>query len=767
MKFGVGQSPKRLEDQVLLSGGGRYTDDVQVEGAAHGFVYRSSIAHGVITTLDVSAAREAPGVLAVLTRDELEADNVGDIHALTQIKNRDGEDHPRAPWPILAKDSVRYVGQPVAFIVAETLDQAQEAADLIEFDVDEAPVEVDTLDATRDGAHQIYPHIAGNEIFDFSEGDEAAVNDVFAGAARVTKAQLVNNRLVSNAMEPRSAIAEPAGDRFHLYAPSQGPAFLHQQLAGMLGLEAANLRIITGNVGGGFGTKAFLYPEVCLALWAAKRLGRTVRWTGDRSEIFLSDVHGRDNVTIGELAMDADGRFLAIRATTYAAMGAYLSNFGALIPTEAAVGMYTGVYKIPHCFVNVKGVVTNTVPVDAYRGAGRPEAAYIIERLVDIAAREMGMTPDALRRLNFPTPDEMPHTMGLGAVIDSGDFAGAMDAAMRGADWAGFGARRAEATRAGKLRGIGMATYIERCGGGGMSPARIKFEDDDSITMLMGAMDSGQGHATSYSQILSEKLGVDVDKIRMQQGDTDATPPGFTGGSKSIPVGGASLSYASDKVIDKGRELAAHILETAAADIEFGDATFTVAGTDRAIDLFELAKIAKDPARLPEGMEPGLDAEHDHTADAATFPNGCHIAEVEVDPDTGETTIVNFTVVDDFGVALNPMLLEGQVHGGIAQGIGQAMTEHTAYDADGQLLSGSFMDYQMPRADDFPPISFPSRNVPCPTNLLGVKGAGEAGAIGAPPAFINAVVDAIHAQSGAVHVDMPATREKVWRALQG
>ena len=767
MKFGVGQSPKRLEDQVLLSGGGRYTDDVQVEGAAHGFVYRSPIAHGVIAALNVDEARQAPGVLAILTRDELEADGVGDIHALTQIKNRDGEDHARAPWPILAKDSVRYVGQPVAFIIAETLDQAQEAADLIELDIDEAPVEVDTLGATRDGAHQIYPHVAGNQIFDFAEGDEDAVNAVFAKAARVTKAQLVNNRLVSNAMEPRSAIAEPKGDRFHLFAPSQGPAFMHQQLTGMLGLEPTNLRIITGNVGGGFGTKAFLYPEICLTLWAAKHLGRTVRWTGERSEIFLSDVHGRDNVTIGELAMDADGRFLAIRATTYAAMGAYLSNFGALIPTEAAVGMYTGVYKIPHCFVNVKGVVTNTVPVDAYRGAGRPEAAYIIERLVDIAAREIGMTPDALRRLNFPAPDEMPHTMGLGAVIDSGDFAGAMDAAMKDADWAGFEARRTAAAAKGKLRGIGMATYIERCGGGGMSPARIKFEDDDTITMLMGAMDSGQGHATAYTQILSERLGVDVEKIRMKQGDTDSTPPGFTGGSKSIPVGGASLSYASDKVIAKGRELAAHVLETAAADIEFNDAAFTVAGTDKTIDLFELAKIARDPAQLPEGMEPGLDAEHDHTAEAATFPNGCHIAEVEVDADTGETKIVNFTVVDDFGVSLNPMMLEGQVHGGIAQGIGQALTEHTAYDEDGQLIAGSFMDYQLPRADDFPPISFATRNVPCTTNLLGVKGAGEAGAIGAPPAFINAVVDAIHGSTGATHVDMPATRETVWRALQG
>ncbi|MEM7268788.1 MAG: molybdopterin cofactor-binding domain-containing protein, partial [Pseudomonadota bacterium] len=416
MKFGVGQSPKRSEDLALLQGRGSYSDDAPAPNAAFGFVLRSPFAHGELTSIDASTARDGPGVLAVLTRDELEEDEVGDIQCLTQIKNRDGEDHGRAPWPILARDRVRYVGQPIAFVIAETLAQAKDAAEQIEFDVEDIAAEVDTKGATRPGAEQIHPSAPGNEIFDFADGDEAAVNEAFASAARVTKATLVNNRIVCNAMEPRSVSASPDGERFLIHANSQGPAFQLGQLAGMLKIAPENLRIITGNVGGGFGTKAFLYPETCLTLWAAKRLGRAVRWTGQRTEIFLSDVHGRDNVTEAELAMDAEGRFLAVRATTYAAMGAYLSNFGPMIPTEAAVGMYTGVYRIPKCFVNVKGIVTNTVPVDAYRGAGRPEAAFIIERLVDIAARELSMAPDALRRLNMPAPAEMPHTMGLGAV---------------------------------------------------------------------------------------------------------------------------------------------------------------------------------------------------------------------------------------------------------------------------------------------------------------------------------------------------------------
>lgn len=766
MKFGIGQSPKRSEDEKLVQGQGRYTDDVQVPGAAHGFVFRSTSAHGDITRLDVSAAQAAPGVLAVLTGQDLTDDGVGDIQCLTAIKNKDDSEHPRAPWPVLAKDRVRFAGNPVAFVVAETLDQAQAAADLIDVEYTDLPIEMDTLGATQAGAHQIWDQIPDNVVFDYAQGDQAEVDAVFDAADRVTKLQLVNNRLVANPMEPRVAIADVDADsgRLTFYIPSQGPFFMMNQLCGMLGIEPKDLRIVTGNVGGGFGTRAFLYPETVLTLWAAKRLGRAVRWTGDRSEIFLSDVHGRDNVTIAELAMDNDGHFQAIRATTYAAMGAYLSNFGPLIPTDAAVGMYTGLYKIPKCYVNVKGVTTNTVPVDAYRGAGRPEAAYIIERLVDVTARELGLAPEELRRRNFATPADMPHTMGLGDVIDSGDFDGMMTEAMDRADWTGFAARRTASEAGGKLRGIGMATYVERCGGGGMSPAKLRFNEDDTVSLLMGSMDSGQGHNVAYKQILSDKLGIDIDQMEMLQGDTDLTPPGFTGGSKSIPVGGVSLSLASDKVVEKGKTLAAHLLETAAVDIEFADGSFTVVGTDRSMDIFTLARAARDPTQLPEGMEPSLDADHDHTAEAPTFPNGCHICELEVDPDTGTVEIANYVVVDDFGVALNPMLLEGQVHGGIAQGLGQAWTEHTVYDPEsGQLLSGSLMDYQMPRAGDLPDLSFNIRNIPCVTNQLGVKGAGEAGAIGAPPAFINAVVDALNPKTGITHIDMPATPEKVWQ----
>ena len=767
MKFGIGQSPTRIEDVRLLCGQGSYTDDLAVPGAAHGFVLRSPVAHANIARLDAEAAKAAPGVLAVLTGAELEADSIGDIQSMSGIKNHDDSDIHTTPWPILAKDRVRYVGNPVAFVVAETLEQARDAAELIDIDYDELPVEVDTFGATQTGASRIWEDIPDNIAFDYAQGDKKAVDAIFADAEKTVSLRLINNRLVSNPMEPRAAIAmhEADSDRIRLHVPSQGPFFHFNQIVAMFGLEATDLRVTTGNVGGGFGTRAFLYPEPCLTFWAAKRLGRDVRWTGDRSEIFLSDVHGRDNVTIAELAMDGEGHFKALRATTYGAMGAYLSNFGPLIPTDAAVGMYTGLYKIPACHVSVKGVLTNTVPVDAYRGAGRPEAAYMIERLVEVTARELGISAVELRRRNFPSAEEMPHTMGLGDVIDSGDFPGLMSNALAAADADGFEARRAKSAARDKLRGFGLATYVERCGGGGMAAAKLRFNENDSVSMLMGTMDSGQGHDVAYRQILSERIGIDAERIDMVQGDTDVTPVGFTGGSKSIPVGGASLLYAADKSIAKGKELAAHLLETSAADIAYGDAMFSVVGTDRSIGLFEVAAAARDPSKLPEGMEPGLDAEHDHTAEAATFPNGCHTCEVEVDPETGEIEILEFRVVDDFGVALNPMLLEGQVHGGIGQGLGQAWTEHTVYDESGQLLSGSFMDYQMPRAGDYPSFSFDLANTRCTTNPLGVKGAGEAGAIGAPPAFVNAVIDAIRERTGLSHIDMPLTPGRVWALL--
>ncbi|MDF1722326.1 MAG: xanthine dehydrogenase family protein molybdopterin-binding subunit [Minwuia sp.] len=770
MKFGVGSRALRTEDQDLLRGLGSYTDDAEVTGALRGFVFRSAAAHGTITSLNVDAARQSPGVVEILTRDELAADKVGNLLCLTGIKNEDGSDHPRPPRTILATEKVRHVGEPVAFIVAETLAQARDAADLIELEIDDLPVATDTFEAAQPGANPVWDDIPDNVVFRYGKGDRSAVDAAFDTADRVTSIRVVNNRLVSNPMEPRAAAVDysPETERFTVFIPTQGPAMHLQMLAGMLSIPMEKLRMLTGNVGGGFGTRAFLYPEACLTLWAAKRLKRPVRWTGERSEIFLSDSHGRDNVTIAELAMDAEGHFKAIRATTYAAMGAYLANFGPFIPTDACAGMYTGLYKIPLCHVSVLGVMTNTVPTDAYRGAGRPEAAYMIERLVDRVATEMGLTPDEIRRRNFPTPEEMPHTMGLGDVIDSGEFTACMEDAMKAADWNGFDARRKQSEASGKLRGIGLATYVERCGGGGGIPAKLQFDDaTGKVRILTGAMDSGQGHRISYMQILSEKFGIDVENIEVLQGDTDLTPPGFTGGSKSIPVGGASILGAADKTLEKGRKIAAQILETAEVDIEFADGRFTVAGTDKGIDLFELSRQSRDPANLPEGEEPGIDSENDHTNDSPTFPNGCHVCELEVDAATGTVEIVNYTVVDDFGVTLNPMLLEGQVHGGIVQGLGQAWTEHTVFDPEsGQLLSGSLMDYQMPRAAEMPNVNFITRNVRCTTNPLGVKGAGEAGAIGAPPAFVNAVLNAVRSSRPEVEtLDMPLTPLRVWHAL--
>lgn len=770
MKFGIGQSPTRTEDPILVTGRGQYSDDVPAPGAAHGYVLRSTIGHGVITRLDAAAARAAPGVLAVLTRDELAGDGVGGIQALAEVPNRDGSKMARPPFPVLATDRVRFAGCPVAFVVAETPAEARDAAELIDIGIEELPVEVDTRHAARPGATRLYDDIPDNLCFDFAMGDRGAVDAAFAAAARTARVELVNNRVVANPMEPRAVVAEIGDDgRYHLTIPSQGPFFSKSQLTGMLDIPAEKLRVITRQAGGGFGTRAFLYPETVLTLWAARRLGRSVRWRGERMEMFVSDVHGRDNVTLAEMAMDAGGRFLAMRATTWAAMGAHLSNYAPMIPTLAAVGLYTGQYRIPAFSVNVKGVLTNTVPVDAYRGAGRPEAAYVIERLVEVAGRELGLAPDEIRRRNMPTPAEMPHTMGLGDVVDSGDFPGIMDHAMAAADWAGFASRRADSAARGRLRGIGMSTYIERCAGGGDSPADLRFEiGAEIVTILTGTQDTGQGHDVAFRQILSEKLGIDAAQIRVKQGDTDDTPPGYTGGSKSIPVGGISILKAADKVIDKGRALAAHLLEAAPGDIVFGDGAFSVAGTDRRVGLFEVAAAARDPSRLPDGIEPGLDAGHDHVPDAATFPNGCHVCEIEVDPETGQIEILRYHVSDDFGVALNPMLLEGQVHGGIVQGLGQAWTEHTVFDAEtGILLSGSFMDYQMPRADQFPRFSFALRNTRCTTNLLGVKGAGEAGSIGATPAFMNAVVDALWERTGRAHIDMPATPARVWAALNG
>jgi len=771
MKFGIGQAVTRLEDRRLLTGGGRYTDDVRAEGAAAAYVLRSPHAHAAIRRLDVTAARTAPGVLLVLTHADVAADGLGDVPCLVPLQNRDGSARADVPHPVLADGRVRHVGDPVALVVAATLAEARDAAELIEVDYEELPAVVDTMAAVAPGAAQVWPHVSGNLCFDWEMGDRKAVEAAFAKAARVTRLELVNNRVVVNSMEPRGALAlyDAASDRSTLYSSTQGPHVIHGQLAdGVLKIGTDKLRCMTTDVGGGFGMKIFLYAEQCLVTWASRKLKRAVRWTPDRSEAFQSDIQGRDNVSIAELAMDVDGRFLAMRVTTYAAMGAYLSNFGPFIPTLAGVAMLAGIYTTPAIYANVKGVFTNTVPVDAYRGAGRPEAAYLVERLVDKAARELGVPPAELRRRNFIPPSAFPFRTALDDVYDSGEFDACMTKAMERADWSGFEARRAAAKGRGRLRGIGLATYVERCSGGPPETALLKFGDDDTVTIYVGTMSNGQGHETAYKQILSDRLGIDVERIRLVQGDTDVTPNGMTGGSRSIPVGGAAVQGAADKVREKGRRLAAHLLETAEVDVEFAGGSFRVAGTDRSIGLFDLARAARDPAKLPEGMTPGLDDSFTRDPqNVSTFPNGCHICELEIDPDTGSVAIERYTVVDDFGGAVNPILLMGQVHGGIGQGVGQALCERTVYDAQsGQLVTASFMDYAMPRADVVPAVDFAMHNVPCTTNPLGIKGAGEAGAIGAPPAVINAIVDALLPAVGLVDVDMPATPHYLWGLLQ-
>ena len=757
-KFALGQSVTRIEDAALLRGAGRYADDVEIAGAAHACIVRSPHAHAKIARIDGRAAAAAPGVLAVLSGADVAADGLGDIPCLVPVTNLDGTERAETPRPILAKHRVRHVGEPVAVVIADTLAQARDAAELIDIDYEPLPAVVGSRTATLPGAPLAWDGIAGNLCFDVGAGSsKAAVEAAFASAAHVARLELVNNRVVANPLEPRAALADydRATGRSTLYTPSQGPHVIYDQLAGViLKLGKEQLRVVSGNVGGAFGMKIFLHPEQPIVVWASRRLKRAVRWTGDRSESFVSDVQGRDNYSVAELALDAGGRFLALRVTTLADMGAYLSNYAPYIP-QLAVPMLSGVYRIPAIYANIKGVVTNTVPVDAYRGAGRPEAIYLLERVVDLAARELGLAPDELRRRNFIQPADMPYQTPVESRYDSGDFAGVMSRALEKADWTGFAARRAQAKRNGKLRGIGLAMYIERCGGGPGDTVVLNVDPAGSVTLISGMQDNGQGHTTTFVQLLSEKLGLDASRIRVVQGDTDIVPSGMTGGSRFLAIGGIASMSAADEVIGKGKEAAASLLEAALADIEYGDGEYRIAGTDHKLSLFEAAK-----------KTGGLQAMHTRAPDAFTYPNGCHVCEVEIDGDTGETCIVRYSVVDDFGRAINPLLLEGQVHGGTVQGIGQALLELGLYDPEsGQLLTGSFMDYSLPRADNVPSFDCGFHHSPCTSNPLGVKGAGEAGAVGAPAAVINAVVDALNPVAGVTRIDMPATHEKVWRAL--
>jgi carbon-monoxide dehydrogenase large subunit len=756
-KFGMAQPVRRVEDPRLLLGHGRYTDDIAVAGALHGFVLRSGYAAAKILGIETAAAKALPGVVAVYTAADLAADKIGGLPCVIPLKNRDGSARANVPHPILAADTVRHVGDPVAFIVAETLQAARDAAEAIVIDYDGMPSITELSEAMNPDAALVWPDVEKNVCFDWETGDKAAVDSLFTTAAHVTRLTVVNNRIVVNSMEPRAALAEYADERWTLTTNTQGGWNIRDMLAGFIfGVDKSAIRVITPDVGGGFGMKLFLYAEQALVCYAARKLGRPVRWNSDRAEAFLSDTHGRDHITQGELALDEDGKFLAMRLRNIANMGAYLSNFAPMIPTMAGTKVLASVYGFKAIYANVIGVFTNTVPVDAYRGAGRPESNYLVERLIDTAANELGMDRIEIRRKNMVPESAMPFTSAMGQKYDSGAFAKVMDAALEKADWPGFSARQAAARKAGKRRGIGMGYYLEATGGAATERAEIRFAEDGFVDVYVGTQSTGQGHETAYVQLTASQLGIDGEKIRIRQGDTDTIPTGGgTGGARSLYSEGQAILVTAAGVIEKGKAAASEFLEAAIADIVFEDGKFTITGTDRSVGIMTLA----------EQKQGALDTAEIAAISVHTFPNGCHIAEVEIDPETGVVTVIKYVVMDDVGKAVNPMIVRGQVHGGVAQGFGQAVLERTAYDPEsGQLMSGSFMDYALPRADDLPDIEVDFIEIPCASNPLGVKGAGEAGAVGSPPAVINAIVDALKAD-GVATIDMPATPERIWQAL--
>jgi len=769
MKFGSSQLVRRVEDPRLLQGRGRYTDDITPPGTLYGAVVRSPHAAAQIVLIDTDAARAAPGVLGIYTSADLEADGLGPIPCAVPLTNRDGTTRHDTPRPALAKGMVRHVGDPVAFVVCETAAGARDAAEAVIVEYDVQPSVSDLRAAAEPGAPLVWPGAPGNVCFDWETGDKGQVDALFASAAHVTRIEVVNNWIVVASMEARVALAEydaGGGGRWTLHTNSQGVWVLKDQLAqAVFKVEPERFRVVTNDVGGAFGMKSFLYPEQVLTCYATWKLGRPVKWTSDRSEAFLSDAHGRDNVTTGELAIAGDGRVLALRSRNFANMGAYLSTYAPAIPTVAGSKVLASVYDFKAIHLNVVGVFTNTVPVDAYRGAGRPESNYLVERLMEAAARDLGMDPIEFRHRNMVPPSAMPYRSAMGEVYDSGRFADVLDAGLSKMDHANFAARRSAATKQGRLRGFGLAYYLEATMGAPTERAEIRFADDGHIEVLVGTQSAGQGHETGYIQLTAEQLGVPQERIRVLQGDSDAIPTGGgTGGSRSLYSEGQAILATVESVIEKGKRAASDALEAASADIAFENGAFSVVGTDRRIDILSLA--AQQRAKAAAGGKATLlDAAEVASVETHTFPNGCHLAEVEVDPETGVVEVVRYAVCDDMGRTINPMIVRGQVQGGVAQGIGQALLERTSYDpGSGQLLAGSFMDYALPRAADLPDIEVDLVEVPCLSNPLGVKGAGEAGAIGSPPAVMNAVLNAM-AERGVTHLDMPAAPEIVWRAL--
>lgn len=767
-QFGIGQPVKRFEDRRFLRGEGRFQHDFNLLGQAHGHVLRSPHAHARIRTLDIGPALAMPGVLAILTGDDLAAAGLGAMGVPFQRKRPDGSPMFARGHLGLAREKVRFVGEPVAFVVAESLAQARDAAESVEIDYEILPSVTDTADAAE-AKIAVWDECPDNISNLFEAGNQAATEAAFAQAAHIVRRRYVISRVYAHFMEPRGAIGawDPGEDRFTLYADVQYPHRVRQALATRIfKIPESRIRVIAGDVGGGFGTKGWQYPEHRLVLLASKRLRRPVKWSCERSEAILADEHARDNISEAELALDGNGKFIALRVKTYANVGAYISSERNLLATFGNVGTLTGVYDIPAAYVGVYAVMANTNGTAPYRGAGRPEATYVIERLIDDAARELHDDPVELRRRNMIAT--LPHKTALGLNYDCGDFLANMGKVRTLADWNGFGERREESRRHGKLRGIGIANPIEKAAGPGQEFAEIRFHPSGNITLLMGSKNQGQGHETTFKQVLSEKLGIDPTDIQYIDGDTDRVAFGIgTNGSRSTVIGGSALWMAADKIIAKAKKLAAHLLEAAEADLEFADGNFAVAGTDRRLSLTDVAKAAFRAPALPPGLEGGLYETGTFAPSDFTYPNGSHVCEVEIDTDTGELDIVNYVVVDDVGTVVNPIGLHGQIHGGVMQGLGQAVMEQVVYDREsGQMLTGSFMDYAMPRADALPAISVTSNPVPTKRNPLGAKGAGEAGTVGALPAIVNAVMDAL-APIGVKQLDMPVTSARIWRAMQG
>jgi carbon-monoxide dehydrogenase large subunit len=768
-EFGIGQPVAREEDPYLVRGAGRYVDDVQVAGQARAYVLRSPHSHARIVSISTDAAKAMPGVLLVLTGEDAALRRLGTQRPMAPRKRRDGSPQFVSPQPFLAPERVRYLGDPVAFVVAETLEQAKDAAEAIEVEYDTLPAIATTEEAIKPGAVAVWEGCPDNQAFTHVAGDGAAVAKAFAGAAHIIKHRMVINRLTTNSVEPRGCIAEYAEKdrRTTLRCTVQGPHMIRRAMATEIFKEAeTRFRVIAENVGGGFGMKGGLYPEYVLTALAARLLNRPVKWIAERGEGLQSDEHCRDNVTDAELALDKGGRFLAFKVANYANIGAYYNSDRNAGPPTNNIGVLAGTYVIPAILSETTAVLTNTMLTGPYRGAGRPEAAYVVETMVDLAARKLAVDPAELRRRNMIPAAAMPYKTALIYTYDCGDFGKNLEDCLVKADYAGFPARRTEARRHGKLRGLGVSSTVEASNAGLIEHAEIRFDPTGTVTVSVGTHDHGQGHATTFRQIISDRLGVAPENIRFNYGDTDQIAIGTgTFGSRSTVSAGTAMVIAAEKIIAKGRRIAAHMMEAGEHDIVFEAGRFVVAGTDKAVDLATVARTAFAPARLPKEIEAGLFETGTFSGGERTYPNGCHITEVEIDLETGAVNLVRYTAVDDVGHMINPLLVEGQLHGGIVQGVGQALMENIAYDSEGQLLSGSFMDYAMPRAVDFPPFVLGENEVPTKTNPLGVKGAGESGTVGALSSVMNAVNAAL-AEVGAPYVQMPATSEKVWRALR-